>query len=377
MAIRVSVLGHGFIAKAHAHAYLTAPEFYEMKKPELELVYGRDEKSLSDFARRFGFSAYSTDLSRSISEGDVVDNCLPNHLHATPTLEALEKGKHVVLEKPMALSVKDAEEMVLAANKAGVKAAIGFNYRFLPAISLAKKLIGEGRIGKVHEFRGAYLQEYLSNPNIPVAQSGVLIGWRQRKELAGSGSLGDLGSHLIDMARYLVGEIREVVAQEQILYPERPTETGEKIRVEVDDAFSSLVKFDGGATGVIEASRVAPGMKNQQRIEVHGNKGSIAFNLERPNELSVYLEDEPSTAGFRTIIADDPHWWPAGHVLGWEHSVVMEIAQFLRAVENDEPLYPMASFQDGLSVQKVLDTIERSARSGRWETVRRSRDDCE
>jgi len=367
--IKVSVLGHGFIGKAHAHAYLTAPEFYDVQRPELEVAYGRNEAALADFARRFSFKRYSTKLDEAIRDSDIVDNCLPNHLHHGPTLDALESGKNVLLEKPMAVNVDQAEELAKEAEKAGVKAAVGFNYRFLPAISLAKKLIDEGRIGRVHEFRGAYLQGYLADPNTPVAQSGTLIGWRQRKETAGSGSLGDLGSHLIDMSHYLLGEISEVSAQEQILYPERPTETGEKIKIEVDDAFASLVRFKGGAIGVIEASRVAPGMKNQLRIEIHGNKGSIAFNLERPSELSVYFEEGAQTSGFRTILAHDPHWWPPGHVLGWEHSVVIEIAHFLDAVENDKPVYPMATFQDGLYVQKVIDAVERSSRSGKWESV--------
>ncbi|MGC8601866.1 MAG: Gfo/Idh/MocA family protein [Thermoprotei archaeon] len=369
MAIRVALLGHGFIAKAHVRGFMSASQMYGVKKPILQVVYGRRPEALSEFASRFGFDSYTTDLAQAIGQADLVDNCLPNHLHAPVTLEAVEKGKDVLLEKPMAVSVKQAEELVSAVRRSGVRAAIGFNYRFLPAISLAKKLISEGRLGLIHTFRAAYLQSYLADPNTVVAESGTLVGWRQKKELAGSGSLGDLGSHAVDLARYLVGDIAEVVSQEKILYPERPTASGEKIKMEVDDAFMALVKFRQGAMGSIEASRIAPGMKNQLRIEVHGNKGSVRFNLERPSELEVYLEEEKDAKGFRDVIVDDPSWWPFGHVLGWEHSVAIEVSHFMKVLEEDAPIYPAATFEDGLAAQKVIDAIDRSSRSGNWESV--------
>ncbi|MFQ1020838.1 Gfo/Idh/MocA family protein [Tardisphaera saccharovorans] len=369
MVIKVALLGHGFIAKAHVRGFISATELYGAEKPALEVVYGRRTDALSDFASRFGFNTYTTDLEKALSQGDLVDNCLPNHLHAPVAIQAVERGKHVLLEKPMAVSVEQAEELVSVARRQGVKASVGFNYRFLPAISLAKRLISEGRLGIVHTFRAAYLQSYLADPNTVVAESGTLIGWRQKKELAGSGSLGDLGSHAIDLARYLIGDISHVVSQEKILYPERPTGSGEKIKIEVDDAFMALVKFAQGAFGSIEASRIAPGMKNQLRVEVHGNRGSIRFNLERPSELEVYLEEEGDAKGFRDVIVDDPNWWPPGHVLGWEHSVAIEVSHFLKAVQEDAPIYPAATFEDGLAVQKVLDAIDRSARSGRWESI--------
>jgi len=362
---KISLLGHGFIGKAHAHAYASAPHFFDLKdKPVLNYVYGRDLSSLSSFAQRFNFQNYTNDLKLALRSSEVIDNCLPNYLHYKPALEALEGGKAVLLEKPMAMNVEQAEQLAKAAK--GKSAMIAFNYRFLPAVALAKRLITEGKIGEVHEFRAAYLHDSLANPKSPA-------GWRQIKEYAGTGALGDLGSHVIDMARFLVGEVSEVSGQTQILYPERPSREG-SVKIAVDDSFTSLVKFANGATGVLEASKVAPGMKNFFRFEVHGNSGTIAFNLERPNELSFYaVEQDKGMAGFKTIMATDPShpyaaaFWPPGHVLGWEHAINIEIAHFLRAIEGDEKIEPGATFEDGLRAQKVIAAIERSAQSGKWE----------
>ncbi|WP_449462530.1 Gfo/Idh/MocA family oxidoreductase [Tardisphaera miroshnichenkoae] len=364
MAVRIALLGHGFIAKAHARGFSGASQFYDVERPILKVVYGRRPEALSDFARRFGFEAFSTDLDEAIKQADLVDVCLPNYLHAPAALRAIEEGKGVLLEKPMAVSLKEAEELASAARRKGVKAVVGFNYRFLPAMSLAKRLISKGKLGVIHTFRGTYLQGYLASPS---AGSEALVGWRQKKELAGSGSLGDLGSHVIDLARYLVGDITQVVAQEKVLYPERPASGGGKLKVEVDEAFTALLKFEGGASGTVEASRIAAGMKNQLRVEVHGTKGSIGFNLERPSELNVYLEDDEEARGFRNVIVDDPRWWPPGHVLGWEHSVEIEVAHVLEALERGGVVSPAATFEDGLAVQRVMDAIERSASSGSWE----------
>ncbi len=366
MAIRIALLGHGFIAKAHARGFSGAAQFYDVEAPVLKVVYGRRAEALSDFAKRFGFEAFSTDMGEAIREADLVDVCLPNYLHAPAALQAIEEGKDVILEKPMAVSLKEAEDLASAARRKGVMAVVGFNYRFLPAISLAKRLISEGRLGVIHTFRGTYLQGYLASPS---AGSEALVGWRQKKELAGSGSLGDLGSHVIDLARYLVGDVAQVVAQEKVLYPERPASGGAKLKVEVDDAFMALLKFKGGASGAIEASRIAAGMKNQLRVEVHGTKGSIRFNLERPSELNVYLEDDDGIKGFRNVIVDDPRWWPPGHVLGWEHSVEIEVAHVLEALERGSETSPAATFEDGLAVQRVIDAVERSSSSGSWERV--------
>ena len=368
---RVLLLGHGFMGRAHAHAYNAAPEFFDLtERPELSLVYGRDTNSLRSFASHFGFKGIASELEKALSSSsyDILDNCLPNHLHANPTIAALNNGKSVLVEKPMALNVEEAQEMVKAYERAGkgVKAMVGFNYRFLPAIALAKQLINEGKIGNVTEFRAAYLHESLARPN-------ATAGWRQQREYAGTGALGDLGSHVIDMARYLVGEIKDVVAKLDVHRPELASSTGEKLKVTVDDAFRSLVNFTGGATGVIEASKVAPGMRNSFRFDVHGEKGTISFNLERPNELQLFSFGEDfSVQGFNTILAAGPSYpysggfWPEGHVLGWEHSVMIEVAHFVKSVEEDLSVEPGASLRDGLAVQKVIEAMQRSSEIGAW-----------
>ncbi len=323
------------------------------------------------FAKKFGFKTYTTDLSEAISIGDLVDNCLPNHMHAAPTISALSKGKHVLLEKPMAMNAQEAQEIVEAHKKAGdgVKGMLAFNYRFLPAVALAKELIEEGRLGKIHEYRAAYLHESLMRPNARAT-------WRQSRELSGTGALGDLGSHAIDMASYLVGTIKAVMGKTYTVRQELPSRGGEMISQEVEDAFAALLSFEDGAYGVVEASKVSPGMKNFFRFEVHGSKGSLAFNLERPNELKFFtFDDEQKISGFRTIMATDPShpyggmWWPPGHVLGWEHSIDIEIGHFLECVASGSPVPPGATLEDGLLNQKIIDDISLSSEKGQWITV--------
>ncbi len=370
--MKISLLGHGFIAKAHANAYLVSPRFFQLsEEPELSVVYGRDLGSLKAFAKKFGFKTYTTDLTEAISMGEVIDNCLPNHMHAAPTISALNNGKHVLLEKPMAMNAQEAREIVEASKKAGddVKGMLAFNYRFLPAVALAKELIEEGRLGKVHEYRAAYLHESLTRPSARAT-------WRQSRELSGTGALGDLGSHVIDMALYLLGAIKGIMGKTYTVKQELPSRDGTMVPQEVDDAFVALLSFTSGAYGVVEASKVSPGMKNFFRFEVHGSKGSLAFNLERPNELNFFtFDDEQKVSGFRTIIATDPShpyggiWWPPGHVLGWEHSIDIEIGHFLDCVANNKPIYPGATLEDGLLNQKIIDDISLSSEKGQWVTL--------
>ncbi|MGC8601545.1 MAG: Gfo/Idh/MocA family protein [Thermoprotei archaeon] len=370
--MKIALLGHGFIAKAHANAYLVSPRFFNLgEETELQVVYGRDIGSLKAFAKAFGFRDYTTDLKEAISSGDVVDNCLPNYMHASPTIYALSMKKHILLEKPMAMSAKEAKDIVEAFKRAGdkLKAMVAFNYRFLPAIALARELIGEGRLGTVHEFRAAYLHESLARPN-------AVAGWRQNKEFSGTGALGDLGSHALDMARYLVGNVTEVMGSTYTVRKELPTADGGTVAQGVDDSFTSLLHFDGGAYGIVEASKVAPGMKNFFRIEIHGSKGTITFNLERPNELNFFtFDDERKVSGFKTIMATDPlHpyaslWWPPGHVLGWEHSIDIEVGHFMNCVINDKPIVPGATLEDGLANQKLIDAIQVSSEKKQWEKV--------
>jgi predicted dehydrogenase len=265
--------------------------------------------------------------------------------------------------------------MLRAARKAGIKHMVGYNYRFIPAIRLAKQLIEDGSIGKVLEFRAAYLQDWIMDPNFPLV-------WRLRKSIAGSGVLGDLGTHIIDLGRFLVGEIGSTVGMTKTFIEERPLpgavqsekKTG---KVDVDDAFIALLKFKSGIIGSVEASRFCAGRKNFQRIEIHGTEGSLSFNLERLNELDYYSsKDGQEKRGFRTIYATEPvhayakNWWPPGHVLGWEHPMVHEMYHFFIAVAEDKPIEPWgATFYDGLMADKVTDAISLSTSTGKWETV--------
>ena len=373
----VGMLGYAFMGKAHTNAFIKMPIFFypPPARPKLVAIYGRTEKKVRVAAKRYGYKKYYTrweDLVKD-PEVEVVDNGLPNNMHHDPCMMAAELGKHVLCEKPLARNAKEAEEMYRAARRAGVKHMTGFNYRFVPAIRLAKKLIDEGYIGKILQFRGAFLQEWIMDPRFPLVR-------RLRKDVAGSGALGDLGSHVIDLARFLVGEIESVIGMMKTFIEERPLpeDPSRKDRVDVDDAFIALVKFSNGAIGSIEATRFAAGRKSYMRIEVHGSEGSIVFNLERLNELQVYTNKEPlEKRGFKTILVTESvhpfmkHWWPHGHILGWEHTFVHEIHHFFDAIVNDKPIEPLgATFYDGLRANQIMDAIAKSAETGKWEQTR-------
>jgi predicted dehydrogenase len=306
---------------------------------------------------------------------DVVDVCTPGDSHPEIAIAAAEAGKAVLCEKPLANSVADATRMRDAVKRARVANGVCHNYRRAPAVALAKRLIESGRLGRIHHWRGTYLQDWIVDPAFPRV-------WRLEKAKAGSGALGDIASHSIDLARHLVGEITEVSGLLETFVPERPLPEGRGMgKVDVDDAALALVRFEGGAIGSIEGTRFAPGRKNQNRFEVNGSRGSLAFDLERINELELYEEKGPES-GFRTILVTDashPYagaWWPPGHVLGYEHTFVHTVVDFVTAVvehrdgaavQGGKGATP--SFEDGLRNQRVLDAIERSSASRRWERV--------
>ena len=377
--IGTGMLGYAFMGKAHTNAFLQFPLFFpDSPIPQLKAIAGRSESKVKDAAAQFGYAKYYTDWRKLLSDKEVqvVDNGLPNDLHAKPCIEAAELGKDVICEKPLGRTLKESEEMYRRVTKAGVKHMVGYNYRFIPAIRLARQFIQEGFIGKVLEFRAAYLQDWIMDPNFPLV-------WRLRKSLAGSGVLGDLGTHILDLARFLVGEIESTIGMTKTFIKERPlpgSEAGgekKKGRVDVDDIFLALLKFKSGVIGSAEASRFAAGRKNYQRIEIHGSEGSLSFNLERLNELEVYVNSDPEDRrGFRTISATAPvhpyakNWWPPGHVLGWEHPMVHEMYHFFTAVAQDKPIEPWgATFRDGLIADRITDAIMKSTISGKWETV--------
>jgi predicted dehydrogenase len=367
--LRVALIGYQFMGRAHANAWRQAGRFFELPaEVELAVLCGRTPGAVEAAAAKLGFAEASSDWEEVVQRPDidVVDVCTPGDSHAEIAIRAAGAGKAVLCEKPLANDVADATRMRDAAVAAGVVHMVCHNYRRAPAVALAKRLVDAGRLGKIHHWRGTYLQDWIVDPAFPRV-------WRLEKARAGSGALGDIASHSIDLARHLVGEIAEVSGLLETFVRERPLpEGGGMGRVDVDDAALALARFENGAIGTIEGTRFAPGRKNFNRFELNGSRGSLAFDLERMNELELY-EEEGAESGFRTLLATDashPYvgaWWPPGHVLGWEHTFVHTVVDFVAAVATGEGVKP--DFEDGLRNQRVLEAIERSAASRRWERV--------
>jgi predicted dehydrogenase len=373
--LRIGMLGYRFMGKAHTNALQRLPTFFpDAPATERAVLIGRDEDALADAADRFGFTETATDWPDVIDEVDVFYNLAPNHLHVEPSVAALEADTHVFCEKPLAPTLDGAAEMRDAAADSDAVAGTAFNYRFVPAIQYAKGLIDDGELGEIRQVRGRYLQDWLSDPGAPWS-------WRNDAEMAGSGALGDLGAHTVDLARFLVGdhagEIERVSGHLQTFTEARPVEgTGEgdgdpeRRAVTVDDAYSAQAAFASGAMATFEASRVTEGHKNDHTIAVHGTEGSLEFSLERLNELRVNTGD---SRGYETVLVTDEsdpyvdHWWPPGHVIGWEHTFVHENYEFLSAIADGGAFHP--SFEDGYAVQEVLDAIQRSDERGEWVEV--------
>jgi predicted dehydrogenase len=372
--IGVGMLGYAFMGKAHSNAYQRMPFFFypPPAKPRLVVICGRNKQAVEEAARRYGYARAVTDWKQVISDPEVqlVDNGLPNNLHLDPCVEAAENGKNILCEKPLAMNHAEAKKMYEAAEKAKVKHMTAFNYRFIPAIQFARDLILRGEIGKVLQFRGVYLQEWIMDPKFPLV-------WRLRKDVAGAGALGDLGAHVLDLARFLVGEVSQVCGMTKTFISERPLPDDLKRtgKVDVDDAFISLLKFSNGAVGSVEASRFCAGRKNFQRIEIHGSEGTINFNLERLNELEIYKTSDPADErGFKTILVTESihpyydRWWPHGHTIGWEHATVHEVYHFIKCIVNDESVAPLgATFYDGMKNNQIMDAIVRSSERRTWE----------
>jgi predicted dehydrogenase len=370
--IGVGMLGYAFMGKAHVNAYRTLPYMIDPPPalPKLVAIAGRDEAAVSAAAVRYGFAAHYTDWRRLVADPDVqlFDNGGSNDIHAAPCIAAAQAGKHVLCEKPMARDATEAKQMLEAVRHARVKHMVAFNYRFVPAVRLAHDLVHDGRLGEIRHFRAAYLQDWLTDPRSPRT-------WRLAKETAGSGALGDLGSHIIDMARFLVGEPRSVQATTRTFIEERPLPGGGgNGRVDVDDAFAAVIELEGGCLGTLEASRFALGRRNHQVFEINGSLGSLSFDLERLNELNVHWArgGPGGTAGWTEVLVTEPshpfiaNWWPPGHVLGWEHTFVHEIAHLLDAIANNRKVGPLgATFEDGYRNALVCDAILESASEGR------------
>jgi predicted dehydrogenase len=359
------MLGYAFMGKAHAHAYRTISymTWPPPLRPRLVAVAGRNEGAVGEAARRYGFERATTDWREVVDDPGVrlFDNSGPNALHAEPTIAAAENGKHVICEKPLGRTADESYEIWARVAATGVKHMCGFNYRFVPAVRLARQLLEQGAVGEIYHFRGSYLQDWLLDQQVERA-------WRLSRAEAGSGALGDIGSHVIDLARFLVGEIGAVSGRLRTFIEDRPGG-----RVDVDDSFEAVVDFENGASGSISASRLANGRKNALRWEINGSEGSIAFDLERLNELQVADRGD----GFRTVLVTEAthpfweHWWPPGHVLGWEHTFVHELHHFLDAIAGDGEVAPYgATLEDGYRAAEICDAIARTHESGAREQLR-------
>jgi predicted dehydrogenase len=371
--IGVGMLGYAFMGKAHSNAYKTLPYmiYPPVAVPRLIAICGRNEEAAAAAARRFGYEGYYTDWRKMLENPKIqlFDNGGPNNMHAEPCIAAAQAGKHILCEKPMARNAEEARAMADAAKKAGVKAMVSFNYRFVPANRQAFQLIKSGALGKIYHFRAIYPQEWI----MPHYNQNMI--WRLDKKQAGSGALGDLGAHIIDLGRFLVGDIKSVSAMTRTFINERPLAGGKGMgKVDVDDAFCAVVEFENGAIGTLETTRFAAGSKNDLRYEVNGEKGSIRFSLERMNELEVFWvgEKPKETQGFHTIsITEGYHpwweyWWPHGHIIGWEHTFIHEIAHLLDCIVNNGDVAPYgATFEDGYRCAVVCDAILESARTRR------------
>jgi predicted dehydrogenase len=375
--IGVGMIGYAFMGKAHSLAWNTVSRVFDVPlRPRLAAICGRDKAAARAAADRLGWAAVETDWRALIERDDVqlIDISAPGDLHAPIAIAALEAGKHVLCEKPLANTLAQAEAMKAAADAAygnGARAMVGFNYRRVPALALARKLVKDGRLGTLRHVRAVYLQDWLADPDAPMT-------WRMQAEHAGSGALGDLGAHIVDLARYLTGdEITGVSAVSATFVGQRPYSgagqgTGS---VTVDDAVVFTAKLASGALASFEATRYATGRKNGLRIELNGSDGSLAFDLERLNELEFFDgSDGGAENGFRRILVTEgshPYlagWWPTGHTLGWEHTFTHQARDLLTAIANGDQ--PSPSFADGLAVQRVLHAVQTSAAKGNsWESL--------
>ena len=374
----VGMIGYAFMGAAHSQAWRVAPRFFDLAmSPEMTVVCGRNGPAVAAAADRFGWATWETDWRRIVERDDVdlVDICTPGNTHAEIASAALAAGKHVLCEKPLANTVAEAEEMTRAAASApdGARAMVGFTYRRVPAIALARQIVAEGRLGTLRHVRAQYLQDWIADENVP-------LSWRLDKEQAGSGALGDIGAHIVDLAQFITGDAitgvsglletfiheRPVASEFSGLHGSAGTERGP---VTVDDAALFTARFASGALGIFEATRFAWGRKNAIRIEINGSRGSLAFDFEDMNLLHYFdATEDARLGGFRRIVVTEPEhpyvaaWWPAGHGLGYEHAFTHQVVDLVGALAAGEQ--PTPSFADGLAVQRILDAVVRSADAG-------------
>jgi predicted dehydrogenase len=375
----VAMIGYGFMGAAHSQAWRVAPRFFDLPaQPRMRVVVGRDSERTADAARKFGWAESASDWRQVIAQDDIdiVDICSPGSSHVEIAIASLAAGKHVLCEKPLANTVAEAERMTEAAVQAaagGIRSMVGFSYRRVPAFTLARDLVAAGRIGTVRQVRALYLQDWLVDEEGPMT-------WRLDKDLAGSGSLGDIGAHAIDMVQFITGEtLDEVSGTLHTFVSERPllgervglggTASDERGTVTVDDAAIFTARLSGGGIGTFEATRFATGRKNAFRVEISGSKGAISVDLERMNELEFYDREQPAgEQGFRRILVTEPQhpymaaWWPTGHTIGYEHPFSHQVRDLVTDIAEGRD--PSPSFAEGLQVQRVLEAVEKSSDHG-------------
>lgn len=369
--INVGLVGLGFMGRAHTNAWIDVAHCLQPPlRPVLRAACDVNTEALAAFQARYGWQTAETSWEKMVQRDDigVVDICTSNATHMPIAVAAAKAGKHILCEKPISRDADEARRMLDAARDAGVVHMTAFNYRRVPAVALAKQLIDEGKLGAIRHFNAVYYQDWLVDPAFPIV-------WRHNAKEAGSGAHGDMHAHIVDLARWLVGDFEAVCGEQSIFVKERPLADGSgKGQVTADDAMYFIARFRQGALGSFLATRMATGRKNFLRFEVFGEKGGINFNLERLNELEFYSrEDDKAAQGFRTIYATDSghpyirHWWPPGHIIGWEHTFIHEIGDLLEAIHAGKQV--AADFHDGLRCQLALDAVAKSAAEGRWISV--------
>jgi predicted dehydrogenase len=369
--LNIGMVGCGFMGRAHSNAYHRVNQFFDVGyQPVLKALAESAKERGEGFARRWGWQRVESDWRKLVEAPDIdlIDICSPNNTHHAIALAAAAQGKMIFCEKPLAMNLKEGREMTEAVEKSGRPNMVSFNYRRVPAISLAKRVIEEGRLGRIFHYRATYLQDWTISPNVPVGGLGT---WRLDKDVAGAGVSGDLSAHNIDTAIWLNGPVAQVCGMTEIFIKDRHRPDGSPARVEIDDVCSFLVRFANGSNGAFEATRYARGRKNKNSFEINGEKGSIYFDLEDMHQLQYFShEDAPHLQGWRTILvtgAEHPYmanWWVPGCVIGYEHTFVNEVADFLRGIEKGERVRP--DFRDALETQAVVEAVLESARTGKW-----------
>lgn len=370
-AVRVGIVGAQFMGRAHSNGYLKVASAFELPAPPVRrAACDINTDALDSLAAQYGWESKETSWEKLVARDDIdlIDICTSNDQHMPIALAAAKAGKHIICEKPIARNADEARGMLDAVQQAGVRHMVGFNYRRVPAIALARQLIDQGKIGRVFHFNAVYYQDWLVDPGFPYV-------WRHDAKVAGSGAHGDMNAHIVDLARFLVGEVDAVCGGQEVFIKQRELPGGSGTgTVTADDATFALARFRGGALGSFLVTRMASGRKNFMRFELFGSEGSIIFNLERLNELQYFSRhDQDVEQGFRNIVVTESShpfigaWWPPGHIIGWEHTFVHEIRDLLLAIADDTDVQP--DFFDGLRCQLILDAMEASARQDRWVTV--------